>query len=226
VDEGVQIFGGYGFMEEYPIAHAYRDARINRIFEGTNEVNRLVTAGTLFTRAMENKIDIFSAFPGIDDEVSSGTAPDYAGTETPAALRESVNLTERAKRAAIYATMKTSMKFMSNMREEQEFLEAVANQLIGIYAMDSAVGRALIATRTGDAAAKTHALLAQIVVLRQLANVKASIESALTMAVEGDELRDELAKVRAYLGDPETNIVPLQRELAGIVAEHGGYPLV
>jgi alkylation response protein AidB-like acyl-CoA dehydrogenase len=226
VDEGVQIFGGYGFMEEYPIAHAYRDARINRIFEGTNEVNRLVTAGTLFTRAMENKIDIFSAFPGIDDEVSSGTAPDYAETETPAALRESVNLTERAKRAAIYATMKTSMKFMSNMREEQEFLEAVANQLIGIYAMDSAVGRALIATRTGDADAKTHALLAQIVVLRQLANVKASIESALTMAVEGDELRDELAKVRAYLGDPETNIVPLQRELAGIVAEHGGYPLV
>src|SRR5579859_717562 len=69
VDEGVQIFGGYGFMEEYPIAHAYRDNRINRIFEGTNEVNRLVAAGTLFQRALENKIDLMAAFPEIDAQV-------------------------------------------------------------------------------------------------------------------------------------------------------------
>ena len=89
VDEGVQIFGGYGFMDEYPISWAYRDARINRIFEGTNEVNRLVAAGTLFQRAMDNKVDIFKVFPEIDSQVSSGRAPDFAGPETPAALRES-----------------------------------------------------------------------------------------------------------------------------------------
>jgi alkylation response protein AidB-like acyl-CoA dehydrogenase len=225
VDEAVQIFGGYGFMEEYPIAHAYRDSRINRIFEGTNEVNRLVAAGTLFTRAMENKIDIFSIFPSIDDEVASGTAPDYATAETPAALRESVNLVERAKRAAIYAIMKASMRFMSNMREEQEFLEAVANQLIAIFAMDSAVARALTAVRSGAADARAHELLAQVGVLRYLANARASIESALSMAFEGDDLRGELAKIRAYLIDPRTNIVPLQRDLAGLVAERGGYPL-
>ncbi|MBF6589091.1 MAG: acyl-CoA dehydrogenase family protein [Ktedonobacterales bacterium] len=226
VDEGVQIFGGYGFMEEYPISHAYRDARINRIFEGTNEVNRLVAAGTLFTRAMANRMALLTAFPGIADEVSRGHAPDYAETETPAALRESVNLVERAKRAAIYATMKTSMKFMANMREEQEFLEAVANQLIGVYAMDSAVGRALDAVTAGGVDAHTHELLARVTVLRQFATTHAAIESALFMAFEGDELREELAKVRLYLGDTTTNIVPLQRELAGIVAEKSGYPLV
>jgi alkylation response protein AidB-like acyl-CoA dehydrogenase len=224
VDEGVQVFGGYGFMEEYPITHAYRDARINRIFEGTNEVNRLVAAGTLFTRAMANQIDVFSIFPAIDEEVSSGKAPAFAMADTPAALRESVNLVERAKHAAIYATMKTSMKFMSNMREEQEYLEAVANQLNAIYAMDSALARALDAIKAGDHA-HAHELLVRVAVLRQFAAVKTAIEAALTMAFEGDDLRDELAKVRAYLGDPATNIVPLQRELADLIAERNGYPI-
>ena len=79
VDEGVQVFGGYGFMDEYPISHVYRDNRINRIFEGTNEVNRLVTAGTLFRRAMGGKIDVMSAFPEIEAQVSSGEAADFAG---------------------------------------------------------------------------------------------------------------------------------------------------
>jgi alkylation response protein AidB-like acyl-CoA dehydrogenase len=123
VDEAVQIFGGYGFMDEYPISWAYRDARINRIFEGTNEVNRLVAAGTLFQRAMDNKIDIFSVFPEIDSQVSSGIAPNFALEGTPSELHESVNLVERIKRAAIYSVMKGAMKFMATLRDEQEFLE-------------------------------------------------------------------------------------------------------
>src|SRR5579859_3255522 len=223
VDEGVQIFGGYGFMEEYPIAHAYRDNRINRIFEGTNEVNRLVAAGTLFQRALENKIDLMAAFPETDAQVQSGHAPDFADAETPAGLRESVNLVERAKRAAIYSVLKGAMKFMATMREEQEFLEYAANQLLNIFAMDSAVARALEAA--GTAEAQSYALLAQMAVLKLFAETREAMVGSLTMTFEGDERRDEIAKVRAYLGDPETNVVPVQRELAGIVAEHGGYPL-
>ena len=224
-DEGVQIFGGYGFMDEYPISHVYRDNRINRIFEGTNEVNRLVTAGTLFRRAMGGKIDVFSTFPDVEAQVSGGEAHDFAGETTPAALRESVNLVERAKRAAIYSVMKGAMKFMSTMEEEQEFLDYAANQLIALYAMDSAVGRALEAAQVGGVDAHTHTLLAQLTVLRLLPEARAAMEGALTMTFEGDERRDELAKVRRYLGDPSLDIVPLQRELAGIVAEKGAYPL-
>jgi acyl-CoA dehydrogenase-like protein len=224
-DEGVQIFGGYGFMDEYPISHVYRDNRINRIFEGTNEVNRLVTAGTLFRRAMGGKIDVFSTFPDIEAQVSSGEAKDFAGENTPGALRESVNLVERAKRAAIYSVMKGAMKFMSTMEEEQEFLDYSANQLIALYAMDSAVGRALEAAQAGGVDAHTHTLLAQLAVLRLLPEARAAMEGALTMTFEGDERRDELAKVRRYLGDPSFDTVPLQRELAGIVAEKGAYPL-
>jgi acyl-CoA dehydrogenase-like protein len=224
-DEGVQIFGGYGFMDEYPISHVYRDNRINRIFEGTNEVNRLVTAGTLFRRAMGNKIDVFSTFPEIEAQISGGEASDFAGAQTPGALRESVNLLERAKRAAIYSVMKGAMKFMSTMEEEQEFLEYAANQLISIYAMDSAVGRALEAVQAGGVDAHTHALLAQMTVLRLLPEARAAMEGALTMTFDGDERRAELAKVRRYLGDPTVDVVPLQRELAGIVTEKGAYPL-
>lgn len=224
-DEGVQIFGGYGFMDEYPISHVYRDNRINRIFEGTNEVNRLVAAGTLFRRAMDGKLDIFSVFPEIDEQVSSGTAPDFAGETAPAGLRESVNLVERAKRASIYSVMKGAMKFMSTMQDEQEFLEYTANQLITLYAMDSAVARALEAAAAGDASAHTHGLLARMTVLRLLPETLAAMEGALTMAFEGAERREELAKVRTYLGDPETDIVPVQREIADLVAASNGYPI-
>ncbi len=225
VDEGVQIFGGYGFMDEYPISHAWRDARINRIFEGTNEVNRLVTSGTLFRRAMENKIDLFSVFPEIESQVTSGQAPDFAGAETPAALRDSVNLAERVKRATIYSSMKAAMKFMATMQEEQEFLEYSANQLIAAFAMDSAVARALSAARAGAADAHTHELLAQVATINLFREARTAMEGALTMAFEGDERKAELAKVRAYLGDPEADIVPLQRELATIISEANGYPL-
>ena len=225
VDEGVQIFGGYGFMQEYPIEKAYRDARINRIFEGTNEINRLVAAGTLFTRAMENKVDLFSAFPEIEEQVTGGAAPDFAGSDTPASLREGVNLLERAKRASIYAVMKGAMKYMSTMRDEQEFLEYTANLLIALFAADSAYGRALAAARAGAADAITHAHLAQMALLRLLPELRTNLDGVLTMTFEGDERRAELAKVRGYLGDPETEVVPLQRELGDLVAAKGGYPL-
>jgi alkylation response protein AidB-like acyl-CoA dehydrogenase len=224
-DEGVQTFGGYGFMDEYPISHVYRDNRINRIFEGTNEVNRLVSSGTLFRRAMGGKIDIFAVFPEIEAQVSSGGAQDFAGTQTPEALRETVNLVERTKRAAIYSMMKGAMKYMSTMEDEQEFLEYSANQLIALYAMDSAVGRAIEAVRVGGVDGHSHALLAQMAVLRLLPDARAAMEGALTMTFAGDERRDELAKIRRYLGDPSADIVPLQREIAGIVAEKGAYPL-
>ncbi|HEX8994390.1 MAG TPA: hypothetical protein VF812_00005, partial [Ktedonobacterales bacterium] len=187
--------------------------------------NRLVTAGTLFTRAMENKLDLFSIYPEIDEQVTSGAAPDFAGSETPSQLRDVVNLAERVKRAAIYTAMKGAMKFMATMRDEQEFLEYSSNQLIAAFAIDSAVARALAAARAGDANAHTHAVLAQVAAINLLRDARAAMEGALTMALEGDERKAELAKVRAYLGDPEADIVPLQRELAGIVSEHGGYPL-
>jgi hypothetical protein len=174
---------------------------------------------------MDNRVDVFAVFPDIDGQVTSGSAPDFATSETPAGLREAVNLVERAKRGAIYATMKAGMKFLATIREEQEFLEYTANQLINLFAMDSAVGRALAASSERNADARVHELLANMVVLTLFEQTRSAIDGAISMAFEGNERRQELAQVRAYLGDPEQSVVPLQRELAGIVAERGGYPL-
>src|SRR5437763_1560657 len=123
VDEGVQIFGGYGFMQEYPIEKAYRDARIQRIYEGTNEINRLVTSGTLFRRVMSGKLDLVSRIPAIEARVKSGQAPEIAGEDIPEELRGAVNAFERAKDVTLYAAMRVAMKYMQALEQEQEFIE-------------------------------------------------------------------------------------------------------
>jgi alkylation response protein AidB-like acyl-CoA dehydrogenase len=225
VDEGVQIFGGYGFMQEYPIERAYRDARITRIFEGTNEINRLLSVGTLFRRAMGGKIDLMSAYGAAESEVKSGKASDFATSDTPAELRDAVNALERAKRAAIYTVTKGALKFMAAMEEEEEFIEYAADLLIDLYATDSAIARALMAHRAGDPNAQVHTQLAQLTLWRFFTNMRANLERVLQAIASGDELHEELARVRAYVGDYTLNAVALQREIAALVVAKNGYPL-
>src|SRR2546421_2228916 len=150
VDEGVQIFAGYGYMQEYPIEKAYRDARIQRIYEGTNEINRLVTSGTLFRRVMSGKINLMSRIPAIEARVKSGQAPEFAGEDIPGELRGAVNAFERAKDVTLYAAMRVAMKYMQALEQEQEFIEYLSNLLIDLYAIDSALARATQAVRRGD----------------------------------------------------------------------------
>lgn len=225
VDEGVQIFGGYGFMQEYPIERAYRDARITRIFEGTNEINRLLSVGTLFRRALAGRINLMAAYGAAETEVKSGQPVEYTTSETPAELREAVNLLERAKRAALYTVTRGAMKFAAAMEEEEEFMEYAADLLIDLYALDSSIARALMAYKAEDAQAEVHAKLAQLTLWRFLPNLRANLERVLMATTSGDELREDLARVRSYLGDYELNAIPLQREIAALVVAKGGYPL-
>jgi alkylation response protein AidB-like acyl-CoA dehydrogenase len=225
VDEGVQIFGGYGFMQEYPIERAYRDARITRIFEGTNEINRLLSVGTLFRRAMSGRVNLMPAYSAAEAEVKSGKPAEFASDDTPADLREAVNALERAKRATIYAVTKGALKFMAAMEEEEEFMEYAADLLIDLYATDSAIARALMAHRAGDPNAQVHTQLAQLTTWRFFTNMRINLERVLQAITTGDELRAELAQVRAYLGDYELNAVALQREIAALVVAKNGYPL-
>src|SRR5579883_24158 len=143
VDEGVQIFGGYGFMHEYPIEKAYRDARIQRIFEGTNEINRLVAVNELFRRALKGKIDLMSKFAEIDARIKGNQPLNDAGEDIPEALRPAVNALGRAKDAAIYEIAMLGQKYMQSLAKEEEALEYMANLLIDLYAVDSALARAI-----------------------------------------------------------------------------------
>jgi len=219
VDEGVQIFGGYGFMQEYPIEGAYRDARITRIFEGTNEINRLLVSGTLFRRAMENRVTLMASYPEIEERVAGNTAPPVA---VDGDLREAAEATERVKQALIVAAMKGAMPRISRMEEEQEFLANVADGMITIYAADSSLARAHQAASSREAA--NHSLAARLAVWRLLPRALAAIDRILLATLSGQELADELARLHGYGPGYLVDGTVLGRELAALVAARNGYP--
>ena len=225
VDEGVQIFGGYGFMQEFPIEKAYRDARIQRIFEGTNEINRLVAAGTLFRRVLTGKLDLVTRYPAIEARVTSGQAPNLVGEGIPAELHDAVNALERAKDATIYVAMKIAMKYMQALEQEEEYIEYLANLLIDLYASDSALARAVQAVRRGDENSAVHVKLAQLAAWLAFARMRTNLDQAIMTNMSESEVQEELPRVRAYVGDYLLNGVAVQRELADIIVEKQGYPV-
>jgi alkylation response protein AidB-like acyl-CoA dehydrogenase len=225
VDEGVQIFGGYGFMQEYPIEKAYRDARIQRIFEGTNEINRLVAVGTLFKRAMGGKISLMAAYPDIETRVKAGQPLNNAGEDVPAELQSAVNALQRAKDVTVYAAMRVAMKHMQALDQEEEFIEYLGNVLINLYATDSALARAIQATRRGDENSALHGKLARLATWLAFTRVRGNLDQMIMSYTEEERVEKELARVRDYLGDYILNGVALQREVAAVVVEKQGYPL-
>ncbi len=139
VDETVQIYAGYGFVEEYPAERAYRDARINRIFEGTNEINRLIITGFLLKRAMTGQLPLMPAIKKLMDEVLSG--PSMA-EELEGPLPEERRLVAQAKKLGLFAAGAATQKYMQAIQDQQEIMGAIADMTIEAYAMESAVLRA------------------------------------------------------------------------------------
>src|SRR5438876_3483444 len=225
VDEGVQIFGGYGFMQEYPIEKAYRDARIQRIFEGTNEINRLVAAGTLFSRVLTGKINLMTQYPAIVARVQAGQSIVGADESIPDELRDAVSALERAKDATVYVGMKVAMKYGQALQDEEEFIEYLANLLIDLYAVDSALARATQAVRRGDENSSTHVKLARLATWLAFSRMRSNLDQMIMTSLSDNEVQEDLPRVRAYIGDYLLNGVALQRELASIVVEKKGYPL-
>jgi hypothetical protein len=228
VDEGVQIFGGYGFMREYPIEKAYRDARIQRIFEGTNEINRMVAVNTLFRRAMTGKVDLMTKYAQIEELMKAEKRPAAVGNDVPAELHEAVNILERTKDATIYATMQIALKYMQNpqaLANEQEFIEYLANALIELYATDSALARAIKVTRHGDENSATHIKLARLAAWLSFSRIRSNLDQMITTYVDASRAEKVLNRVRGYVGDYMFNGVEAQREIAALVVEKQGYPL-
>src|ERR1700723_2373751 len=151
VDETLQIYGGYGFVEEYPAERAYRDARINRIFEGTNEINRLIITGFLLKRAMSGQLPLMPAIKKLMDEVLSGPS---VGEELDGPLAEEQKLVAQAKKLGLFAAGSATQKYMQAIQDQQEIMGAIADMTIETYAMESAVLRAQkIVASKGEAGA-------------------------------------------------------------------------
>src|SRR5213592_4986089 len=224
VDETVQIFGGYGFVEEYPAERAYRDARINRIFEGTNEINRLIITGFLLKRAMSGQLPLMSAIKKLMDEVLAGPS---LGEEMEGPLADERKLVVSAKRIALFAAGGASQKYMQAIQDQQEVMGAIADMVIESYAMESAVLRAQkIASSQGEGAAALPIALTRVYLSQAMERIEAAARKIIAAVADGDRQRTQLAILRRLAKYEPFNTIELRQQIAQKVVERGKYVII
>ncbi|MGB8789127.1 MAG: acyl-CoA dehydrogenase family protein [Candidatus Acidiferrales bacterium] len=222
VDEGVQIFGGYGFHEDYPVARAYRDSRINRIFEGTNEINRMLIVQMLMKRAMGGVLPLIPAAMKLTEEVMSGPSLEEAPT---GALAEEERALAQAKKTFLLAAGTAVQKFRDKLAEEQEIVAALANVVMEIYAMESVLRRTQkTAAVRGEASTAVMADAARAFIYGAGDRVEKEARTALVATLEGDMLRTQLAVLKRFSKREPVDVVALRRRLSDAVLAQDRYP--
>ncbi len=222
-DETVQIYGGYGFVEEYPAERTYRDARINRIFEGTNEINRLIITGFLLKRAMSGQLPLMPAIKQIMDEVLSGPSLE---DETQGALAEEQKLVASAKKLGLFAAGAATQKYMQTIQDQQEIMGAIADVVIEIYAMESAYLRtAKMVASQGEAAAAVPVAMTRLYLSGAFEKIESASRKIIAAVAEGDMLRTQLSIVRRLAKHDPYNVIALQQQVAESVIQRGKYGL-
>jgi butyryl-CoA dehydrogenase len=207
VDHTVQIYGGYGYVEEYPAERGYRDARINRIFEGTNEINRLIITGFMLKRAMQGRLALLPAINKVMDEVMSGPT---AREDASGPLGAEKALLGSAKKLGLFCSGAASQKYPTNLQDQQEIMGALADILVEILVMESAILRAeKFAGRS-----RTAVALAQIAAARSFRIIQNAAERILGAIAEGDMLRTQMAIYRRLAKHDPVNTVAVGRAIA------------
>ena len=223
VDEVLQIYGGYGYVEEYPAERAYRDSRINRIFEGTNEINRLIITGWLMKSAMSGKLPLTSAIKQLMDEVVAGPVPKE---EREGPLAAEVDLLASAKKLTLFAAGAATQKYMAKISDEQEVMGAIADMVMEGYAMESAILRAhKIVAGKGTAAAEISIVLARIYAAGAIEKVELAARKVVAAVAEGDTARTQFTILRRLAKHDPVDTVALRRQVARHIVKAGRYTL-
>ena len=221
VDEVVQVHGGYGYSEEYPAARAYRDSRINRIFEGTNEINRLLVVDMLVKRSMKGRIDLLTPAMAIQKELMS--IPEF-GEEPEGLLAKEIKAVKNAKKAALMIAGSAVQKFMQKLADEQEIIMNLTDMMIEIYTSESAILRTLkLAAKNGEAAAEYPAKITQVYVSDSLERINLYGKHAVAAFAEGDELKMLLLGMKRFTKAETVNTTKLRREIANKMIEENKY---
>jgi butyryl-CoA dehydrogenase len=223
VDHVVQIYAGYGYVEEYPAERAYRDSRINRIFEGTNEINRMIITGWLMKRAMAGQLPLLPAIKKLMDEVMAGpTAADVR--EGP--LSGEYHLLANAKKLALFAAGAASQKYMMGLAEQQEVMGALADCIMEVFALESCILRAeKIISARGEAAAKQAIAMTRYYAAKAVQTVEVSARKVIAAVAEGDMLRTQMAILRRLSKHEPADTIGLGRQIAKHVLAAGRYAL-
>jgi alkylation response protein AidB-like acyl-CoA dehydrogenase len=220
VDETVQIYGGYGFVEEYPAERAYRDSRVNRIFEGTNEINRMIITGWLLKRAMKGQLALMPAIKKLTDEIMSGSQAEPL--EGPQATERA--LVANAKKAGLMLAGAAAQKYMMDLENQQEILAAIADMVIETFAMDSTVLRTQkLIESNGEAKSQLAIAMTQVSLAQSMDKIESAARKVVAAVAEGDMLRTQLVILRRLFKYEPFNLIALTQQIANRIVETGRY---
>ncbi|MTI83978.1 MAG: acyl-CoA dehydrogenase [Firmicutes bacterium] len=222
VDEALQIHGGYGFTQEYPVERFYRDSRINRIFEGTNEVNRLIIPATLLRRGMKGQLPLMQAAQNLQEELTGLRAKMPSGDEDPMEIE--FDMLHRAKKLFLLIGGTAAQKYNQKLAKEQELIQILADMAIEVYTMESALLRARKAGNNNDHNAEFKIQLATAYVYNAFPQFEVWAKEALAYMYEpGDMLRTNSSIAKRLGKYYPANVISLRKSIAARVLEEGKY---
>jgi alkylation response protein AidB-like acyl-CoA dehydrogenase len=220
LDENIQIHGGNGYVRDYPAERHYRDSRVNRIFEGTNEINRLLIPGMLARRATKGELALIPAAKALQEEL---TGPPAIGTDVTTVLAEEHRAVEGFKKAVLLVLGLAMQTYRERLSDQQEVLMHSADMLIDTYSADSAVLRASAASATAAADSALQVDAARVFVNDAGMRIDASAKQALAAMLEGDTLRTTASALRRLFKAMPVNTAALRRRIADEAVARGGY---
>jgi alkylation response protein AidB-like acyl-CoA dehydrogenase len=223
VDEMVQIFGGAGYVEDYPAERYWRDARVNRIFEGTNEINRLLVPGRLLRRALKGELPVFQKAQALMDEITGGPGLREAADGFLAAERQ---MLAGAKKVSLMCLGLAAQKFGTKLADEQEILGAFADIAMQTFALESALLRTVKrAAAQGEAACALQEAAVRCYAQDAMDCIESEARRLLAAVDEGDMLRTYMAALKRFTKREAVNTIALRRQLADAAIAKGGHPL-
>src|SRR4029077_1211172 len=222
VDEAVQIFGGYGFHEDYPVCRAYRDSRVNRIFEGTNEINRMLIIQMLMKRAMAGQLALIPAAMKLADEILAGPSFEEA---PEGVLAEEARVLANAKKMFLQAAGGAVQKFREKLADEQELIAALSDIVMEVYAMESCLLRTQkAAAHQGESSVQTMIDASRVFIAEAAERVEHEAKRAIAAVHEGDMLTTQMAVLKRFGKRPAVDTIALRRRVAAAVQLQDRYP--
>ena len=222
-DELIATMGGYGYVQEYPAERTYRDARINRIFEGTNEINRLIITGWMMKRAMNGKLPLLGAIKRVMDEVME--PPAFGGdSDAGQPLAHETAVLAAVKKMALFAAGVASQRFMAALEEQQEIMADLADMISQVFALESALVRAQKIASAGRGSAEVAVAMTGLLAEESMALAEQAARRVLAASSEGDALATQLAILRRLARSTPSDVVTLSRGVARRCIELERYP--
>ena len=223
VDQGVQIYGGMGYSADAPMERAYRDARISRIYEGTNEINRMLMVGMVLKRAMKGEINLFEPAMAVAAELVS--VPSFESIDTSELFAMEKDLVHKLKKAFLMVGGKAAMALQDRIEDEQEIMMNLADVMIEIYAAESVLLRTeKLVSQRGEAACAAQIAMTKIYLYEAIDKVEAAAKEAIVSFAKGDEQKVMLMGLKRFTKPDFINTKELRRQVADVMVAEGKYP--